>query len=682
MGKILLYRLFLSSFVFLFGLQVVSQPLSWRKDWFFGKGASIEFSNQNQPIFGAKNPHSVYKRIASAYQKSGVFAFKTGGNGIYDINNTLIVNLGLGNPTDVKVMNHSENDSLFNILTLTNGNLYHTIFNFFTRKVISQPKMFQSSVGRSFLVVKHCYAQGFWVIAPLLSKKWQAYYLQGSSLQKGIESSMTLTDPSVILDITSSFKGDKIAVSNYAEDGFVALSDFDSKCGVVSNSIKLPQSTTQIEWDYPLGIEFSPSDMFLYVCYSNGLSQLVQYRVSDVSQYQVISSTTEDAVQFDDILMAPDGKAYLNRHNSGNPSRQIDVIELPNAQGFGCGYRQNVHQLLEFKNGGFQFPPFINCYVSNYCGRSVREFGDNTLGIPCVGNTLEFFTRYPANTFESVEWVIEYAGNTTRDTGLMLEIELNTPGKLVVTKIKKFCFFQDTLKYEYIVNAVPSYVLTPDSTICFGANIDIEVITNAEKITWSTGDTLPKIQVKEGIYKVQLANGACLVDDSVSISSYPPLSILLGDDFYICERENELVKLDAGKGFVNYLWHPTQDTTQWIIVNKVGSYYVIVEDFRGCTADKGTRVAQRCDLVYFVPNAVGPGHGSQENFRVIGDGIVSVEMQIYNRWGELIFSGDGLKGWNPNSYPEGVYMYTIKVSGYKSKIKRFEFKSGNVTLLK
>lgn len=359
------------------------------------------------------------------------------------------------------------------------------------------------------------------------------------------------------------------------------------------------------------------------------------------------------------------------------------MIETPNLEGLACDFRQNVHQLMAGTNGGFQFPPFINSYTANYCENNVREFGDDYLGTPCVGSTMEFFTRYAENTFTGVKWIINYNGTLSEQTGKGLLLNLTETGKLKVTKVKSFCNFTDTIRYEFDINAKPVYELTKDTTICDGTELDIGVITDAKKVSWSTGDSVKNITVTAGSYAVILNNGTCKVADTVNVFSYPPLAILLKDQFYICEREKELVKLDAGKGFVNYLWHPSQDTKQWIIVDKVGAYYVIVNDFRGCEGDKGTQVEQRCDLVYFIPNAIGTTHaGNNDIFRVIGDGIVKATMEIYNRWGEQVFEGDAVKGWDPNDAPEGVYVYQLRVEGYQSKRKIIQHESGTVTLLK
>jgi gliding motility-associated-like protein len=529
-------------------------------------------------------------------------------------------------------------------------------------------------------MVKHCYAIGFWVVVPVQGNKWQSHYLSGSSIQKGQESPMPIAKATKLIEVTVNYKGDKIAASTYAAEGFVTVYDFDSKCGTVSNEKKLKQSTSQIAWDYPLGLDFSPNNQFLYVCYSVAESQLVQYDMSDLDAPFLVATGT---FNFDDILMAPDGRAYLNRHVDGNPSRKIDILQSPNLKGAACGYQENAYQLKFLTSGGFQLPPFINAYEASYCEHNVREFQSGYAGIPCVGNTIDFFTVYPNSTFTSAKWVIDYNGIISTETGKNISIPLNEEGQLKVLLIKGFCNLSDTIRYELEINSPPTYSITNDTTVCFRETLNIEVETDATKVLWSTGNDTKTINVAAGLYAVQLSNGSCSITDSVSVTSHPPLSILLGDNYYICENENELIKLDAGKGFVNYLWHPTNDTTQWIIVNRVGDYFVVVDDFRGCKGDKGTKVDTRCNLVYFVPNAFSPnGDGKNDNFTVVGEGIEKLEMQIYNRWGELIFKSNSLAGWSGNNAQEGVYTYLIKVEGFKNKKTIFYHLSGNVTLLK
>lgn len=49
----------------------------------------------------------------------------------------------------------------------------------------------------------------------------------------------------------------------------------------------------------------------------------------------------------------------------------------------------------------------------------------------------------------------------------------------------------------------------------------------------------------------------------------------------------------------------------------------------------------------FIPTAFSPNNdGNNDVLRVRGQFIVAATLQVYNEWGELIFNGDGMEGWN------------------------------------
>jgi len=69
---------------------------------------------------------------------------------------------------------------------------------------------------------------------------------------------------------------------------------------------------------------------------------------------------------------------------------------------------------------------------------------------------------------------------------------------------------------------------------------------------------------------------------------------------------------------------------------------------------------------FFIPNAFSPNQdGLNDEFLVVGNGVVEFYMEIYNRWGELIFkSTDINQGWD-GKYKEkeaqlGIYKYFVK----------------------
>jgi gliding motility-associated-like protein len=91
--------------------------------------------------------------------------------------------------------------------------------------------------------------------------------------------------------------------------------------------------------------------------------------------------------------------------------------------------------------------------------------------------------------------------------------------------------------------------------------------------------------------------------------------------------------------------------------------------------------------IVFVPNAFHPGSGNENNefnpFKAFVKGE-TFTLDIYNRWGELVFHNtDPKKGWNGaykgSAAPEGVYVYYFKVTGTnEAQIER----KGTLTLIR
>lgn len=85
----------------------------------------------------------------------------------------------------------------------------------------------------------------------------------------------------------------------------------------------------------------------------------------------------------------------------------------------------------------------------------------------------------------------------------------------------------------------------------------------------------------------------------------------------------------------------------------------------------------------FVPTAFTPnGDGLNDFFTSFGEFEKDFEMQIYDRWGKLIFASQTqYPGWNGeidgSPVPEGVYVFRIKVTGFTGDVLE---RSGSVTL--
>jgi gliding motility-associated-like protein len=73
-------------------------------------------------------------------------------------------------------------------------------------------------------------------------------------------------------------------------------------------------------------------------------------------------------------------------------------------------------------------------------------------------------------------------------------------------------------------------------------------------------------------------------------------------------------------------------------------------------------------------------------FKVVASGQMSIEIFIYNRWGQLVYkSTDAEEGWDGKMIrtnelcPQEVYVYQVNATSFSGK--KFKY-SGSVTLLR
>lgn len=119
-------------------------------------------------------------------------------------------------------------------------------------------------------------------------------------------------------------------------------------------------------------------------------------------------------------------------------------------------------------------------------------------------------------------------------------------------------------------------VITPTySHLCTGENVTL-ISSLADSYFWSPGnETTSLITVSAGgTYSVQTTYMGCTgTSGSFVLDEYPKPTVFIGNDTTVCDQ----VQLDAGAGFVSYLW-TGGGTTQYMDVTGSGVYSVTVFD--------------------------------------------------------------------------------------------------------
>ncbi len=126
----------------------------------------------------------------------------------------------------------------------------------------------------------------------------------------------------------------------------------------------------------------------------------------------------------------------------------------------------------------------------------------------------------------------------------------------------------------------PEPYLGPDTTLCAGSGLLLDPGSQYVSYLWQDNSTLPFYSANtSGVYSVIVENTyGCFGEDEIYITFAGP-EVDLGDDSYICEGEE--IILDAGEGFLSYLWFDNT-TGQTNSISTGGTYWVQVTDDYEC----------------------------------------------------------------------------------------------------
>jgi gliding motility-associated-like protein len=172
------------------------------------------------------------------------------------------------------------------------------------------------------------------------------------------------------------------------------------------------------------------------------------------------------------------------------------------------------------------------------------------------------------------------------------------------------------------------------------------------------------------------------------VSVMPQPTISLGEDTSICAGSETITLKDdhnAGNPAASWRWSNGSTSSSAIIVAP-GIYFAMV-NINNCYASDTITVLPDCYMN--IPNVFTPNNDGINDYfyprSLLSRGLKTFHMNIYNRWGQLIFETSSLEGagWdgkmNGVLQPEGVFVYIIDAvfrDGQK------EHHQGNVTLLK
>jgi hypothetical protein len=552
--------------------------------------------------------------------------------------------------------------------------------------------------------------------------------------------------------------GRRIAVTG--RDFRTHIGDFNTSTGEISN-IKYITNTGSA-----YGVAFSIDGNKLYS--SCVPLQLLQHDVSLNSTAAIIASEYLVANSGNiggSLQLGPDGKIYCTTSNS----QTIGVIQNPNASGIACGFVDNgvylgappkfglptflTDYLAPKKAAKIQGDSVIcdvsTYYIKNNCGLggdsiswilngsssivsaidsaitiSPSQAGvdtlisfqysscgivSDTLLIQVETSNLSLNLGKDTSTCDLVSMqldagpgFVDYLWSTANNSQT---INVNSEGIYWVEVIDlNGCKSRDTIEIIQ-ANASPPVDLGPDTMVCPGIVIPMDAGPGYIEYAWQDfSDNQLFTAWLPGTYWVEATDSCGNISmDTIQVLAVDTVNLSLGADSELCNEEAEL---DAGTGYVTYLWQDGS-TAQTYTALDSGIYIVQVSTAEGCAYSDTIRI-DLCETSIttgpsfaYLPNVFYTSSNNPENEKlfVFGKNIKSYELAVYDRWGEMVYEtndsskklrSDGVccaygEGWDGTfrntgkPLNEAVFVFILK--GEFTDGKKFN-ETGNITLIK
>lgn len=260
----------------------------------------------------------------------------------------------------------------------------------------------------------------------------------------------------------------------------------------------------------------------------------------------------------------------------------------------------------------------------------------------------------------------------TTDTTLIVEVTDSWTG----------CTSTDTI--EIIALPEPVFDFGTEIILCDGASLVLDPGVGGT-VVWQDGSTALTYTVTlPGTYYATVTTGLCDWSDTVIVIEAAIPDIDLGEDLYICDGASVVIS-PANTAAGQYVWN-TGYTQPALLVTDFGEYILSYSNGCGVASDTIYIGDLGCGCSIYIPNTFTP---DADEFNQIfkpkhSCEFYSYEMNIYNRWGEVIFqSFDPDGGWdatyNGQLVQSGTYTYTVVYQKEYGKDKRIE---GHVNVLR
>ncbi|GAB4250884.1 MAG: hypothetical protein Kow0079_04470 [Vicingaceae bacterium] len=341
-------------------------------------------------------------------------------------------------------------------------------------------------------------------------------------------------------------------------------------------------------------------------------------------------------------------------------------------------------------------PMFVNAQAASICqGDSILLGGSYQTSSGVYADTLS--TVNGCDSIINTTLTVNPTGNSTNNVSICQGDSVFAGGGYQTSAGTYYDTLSTSLGCDSIVSTVvtvtpqPNALSINDTTVCLSDGIPtLTVNGSGGTITWysdSTGTTTvgtgssytPTITATGSYtYYVQESNGNCFGPiTSVTVTVGGPTAVISTNPNPPTGAIPFAVDFnDVGTGGTSWNWdfgdgNTSNTQTSNNTYTTTGTYTVVLTVSDGiCFAYDTITVDVFGESFIIIPNVFSPNNdGINDVFIVTSNNLESLQGEIWNRWGQLMYKWDGINGfWDGRTTageesPEGTYFFIIKAKG-------------------
>lgn len=406
--------------------------------------------------------------------------------------------------------------------------------------------------------------------------------------------------------------------------------------------------------------------------------------ISTAGTYSVTSSSSCGSSN-DNIVITNAPTINLNLSTSQSQicigsSTTLTASGAPNYTWYNGSNGNNV----SVQNAGNYFViGYNNCYRDSQ-SIAISVIFPPSLSIASSNSSLEICNGQTIDLTASGSY--NYLWNTS-DTSSTITI--NTPGTYSVTS-SNLC---GTDNEQIIITngTTPNVSIIGDSILCNNQSISLTA-SGTGNLLWSNGSQNQNININSGGQYYVIATNNCGSDTAYhTIQNYSLNASFSSDYVYGSDVPAIINFTNTSSNAVTYTWSFGDGNSSFIehpshTYTTNGEYTVLLTaSNQYCSDNFETTFIFDAPNGVFVPNVFTPNNdGTNDIFEIIGENIAAIECEIFNRWGEKLYSWNNLSGFWDGKYKntyvtDGTYFYVANIT-WKNDSK--ETLRGHISVLK